>query len=270
MSSVKILYVTQEMVPYLPSTELAEMSRKLPQAIQEQGREIRIFMPKYGCINERRNQLHEVIRLSGMNLIIDDTDHQLIIKVASLPAARMQVYFIDNDDYFRRKFTVADADGTEYADNGDRIVFYARGVLETVKKLRWTPDIIHCHGWFTSLLPAYIKRVYSDDPFFADSKVVYSVYDKDYQNPLSDTILKHLCADGIAENEISTLKSGASYANLCKFAVDFSDGVVQGSREVDAEVMKYARQEGKMILDYADEESYVSAYNDFYNKILGQ
>ncbi|MCQ2369423.1 MAG: glycogen/starch synthase [Paludibacteraceae bacterium] len=269
MDNKKILYVTQEMVPYLPSSELSDLSRKLPQAIQEQGREIRIFMPKYGCINERRNQLHEVIRLSGMNIIIDDSDHQLIIKVASLPAARMQVYFIDNDDYFRRKFTVTDADGAEYPDNGDRAVFFARGVLETVKKLRWTPDIIHCHGWFTSLLPAYIKKIYSDDPFFANSKVVYSVYDKGFQNPLSDTLTKHLSADGIKDNEISLLKSSADYVNLCKFAVDFSDGVVQGCKDVNAEVIEYARKSGKMVLDYADEETYVSAYNDFYNRILG-
>ncbi len=269
MDNKKILYVTQEMMPYLPSSELSEMSRKLPQAIQEQGREIRMFMPKYGCINERRNQLHEVIRLSGMNLIIDDTDHQLIIKVASLPAARMQVYFIDNDDYFRRKFTVAGDDGVEYADNGDRAVFFARGVLETVKKLRWTPDIIHCHGWFTSLLPVYIKKVYSDDPFFANSKVVYSVYDDNYKTPLSDTLTSRLCDDGIGESEISSLKSGTDYVNLCKFAVDFSDGVVQGGKGAEPQVLEYARQSGKMVLDYADEDNYVSAYNDFYNKILG-
>src|SRR5512138_1560307 len=161
MESRKVLFISQEITPYLGETKLSKIGRYLPQGIQERGKEIRTFMPRYGCINERRNQLHEVIRLSGMNLIIDDTDHPLIIKVASIQSARMQIYFIDNDDYFQRKGTVADDDGSEYADNDERCIFFARGVLETVKKLRWTPDIIHCHGWITALAPLYIKKVYN-------------------------------------------------------------------------------------------------------------
>ncbi len=151
----KILYISQEIFPYLPESELANMGRYLPQAVQELGRETRTFMPKFGAINERRNQLHEVIRLSGMNLIIDDTDHPLIIKVASIQAARMQVYFIDNDDYFHRKNTIADDEEEEYDDNDERTIFFVRGVMETVKKLRWTPDVIHCQGWMTALAPLY-------------------------------------------------------------------------------------------------------------------
>ena len=157
MSKTKILFVTQEMIPYMPETEIAKTCRELPQAIQERGHEIRTFMPKYGSINERRNQLHEVIRLSGMNLIIDDTDHPLIIKVASIQAARMQVYFTDNDDYFQRKVGEV-MDEANREDNDERSIFYARGVLETVKKLRWEPDIIHCHGWLSSLVPLYVKK----------------------------------------------------------------------------------------------------------------
>ena len=164
--AVKVLYITQEIFPYLPESEIANKSRQLPQAIQELGREIRTFMPKYGCVNERRNQLHEVIRLSGMNLIIDDTDHQLIIKVASIPAARIQVYFIDNEEFFKRRFVVKDEAGNDFADNDERAIFFARGVLETVKKLRWTPDIIHCHGWMSAIVPVMVKTAYHDDPFF--------------------------------------------------------------------------------------------------------
>ena len=269
MEAKKVLYVTQEMFPYLPASEMANICRKLPQAIQEQGREIRTFMPKYGCINERRNQLHEVIRLSGMNLIIDETDHQLIIKVASIQSARMQVYFIDNEDYFRRKFVLADADGKEFVDNADRAIFFARGVLETVKKLRWTPDIIHCHGWFTSILPAYVKKVYSEDPFFAQSKVVYSVYDNEFKTPLSADITKRVIIDGITAKDLSPLEKGADFANLSKFAINYSDGVIQASKAVDHSVMQYAKDAGKLTLDYVDEENYVSAYNQFYDKVLG-
>jgi len=171
MESKKVLFVSQEITPYLPETELSLIGRTLPQAIQETGKEIRTFMPKYGSINERRNQLHEVIRLSGMNLIIDDTDHPLIIKVASIQAARMQVYFIDNEDYFNRKQAVIDSKGKFFEDNDERMIFFARGVLETVRKLRWSPDLVHCHGWFTSLVPLYLKNAYREDPLFADSKV---------------------------------------------------------------------------------------------------
>ena len=166
MKAKKVLFITQEITPYVPKSPLSVAGRELPQYIQEQGREIRTFMPKWGNINERRNQLHEVIRLSGMNLIIDDTDHPLIIKVASIQAARMQVYFIDNDDYFLHRQMVADENGNEYDDNDERAIFYARGVLETVKKLRWCPDIIHCHSWMSAFAAMYIKKAYNDEPSF--------------------------------------------------------------------------------------------------------
>ena len=166
MASNRILYVCQEVAPYVPDTEGALLCRRLSQAMQERGNEIRTFMPRYGCINERRHQLHEVIRLSGMNLIIDDNDHQLIIKVASIPSARVQIYFIDNDDYFARKAILRDADENYFEDNDERAIFFARGVLETVKKLRWTPTVVHCHGWFSSIVPIYLKKVFADDPIF--------------------------------------------------------------------------------------------------------
>jgi starch synthase len=176
---------------------MANMGRYLPQAVQEKGLEVRIFMPKFGSINERRNQLHEVIRLSGMNIIIDDTDHPLIIKVASIPAARMQVYFIDNEDYFHRKNTVANENNEEYDDNDERAIFFARGVMETVKKLRWSPDVIHCEGWITALVPLYVKKSYNDDPFFKHSKVVYSIFDDEFKKPLDEKFMDKILMDGI-------------------------------------------------------------------------
>ena len=182
MEDVKILYIAQEIMPYVPESEMSAICRKLPQAVQEKQKDVRLFMPKFGSINERRNQLHEVIRLSGQNIAIDDTDHPLIIKVASVPAARMQVYFIDNEDLFTRKGITADADGNEFEDNDERAIFFARGVLETVRKLRWTPDIIHCHGWFSSFIPFYVKKACNEDPFFKNAKIVTSLYNDSFKD----------------------------------------------------------------------------------------
>ena len=181
MKAKKILFITQEMIPFVPESENALFGKNLPKSIQDNGHEIRTFTPKWGIINERRNQLHEVIRLSGMNIIIDDTDHPLIIKVASLPQARMQIYFIDNDDYFMKRMMDKDENGIPYPDNGERAIFYARGVLETVKKLRWTPDVIHCHGWISAIVPIYIKKAYNDEPSYANCKIVYSATEPEFQ-----------------------------------------------------------------------------------------
>ena len=186
MSVKKVLFITQEITPYVPESEQAIIGRDLPQAIQDKGREIRTFMPKWGNINERRNQLHEVIRLSGMNLIIDDTDHPLIIKVASIQAARRQVYFIDNDDYFLHRQMTSDEDGNDYEDNGERAIFYARGVLETVKKLRWVPEIIHCQGWMGAVVPFYVKTAYREEPSFANTKIVTSLFSKALKKDLGN------------------------------------------------------------------------------------
>ncbi len=267
--TVKILFISQEITPYLPETEISTICRNLPQAVQEKGREIRTFMPRYGHVNERRNQLHEVIRLSGMNLIIDDTDHPLIIKVASIQSARMQVYFIDNEDYFQRKAIVADEDGNEFEDNDERIIFFVRGVIETVKKLRWAPDIIHCHGWMTALAPIYIKKAYSDDPFFKNAKVVYSVYGDDFKNSLDDNFNKKLVIDGIEDSHLDILKEKEiDFSTLTKFAIEYSDGVIQGSESISQEVKEHIDKKGVPFLDYCCSETYVDKYDDFYSQII--
>ncbi len=265
---MKVLFIHQEITPYLKETPMSLIGRYLPQGIQEKGKEIRIFMPRFGNINERRNQLHEVIRLSGMNMIINDTDHPLIIKVASIQKARIQIYFIDNDDFFtKRKTTVADKDGVIFEDNDDRTVFFSRGVIETVKKLNWPPDVIHCHGWMTSLVPLYIKRAFKDNPLFSDSKVVYSLYDDDFQGAFRKGYDKKLKMPGIIAKEIKWLKNPI-YANIQKSALDFADGIVIASPNVNPDVEKYARSLNKPILEYQGEENYVDAYNDFYDKIV--
>ena len=265
----KVLFITQEITPYVSESEMSLVGRNLPQAIQEKGRELRTFMPKWGNINERRNQLHEVIRLSGMNLIIDDTDHPLIIKVASIQSARMQVYFIDNDDYFQNRLQVVDENGVEYEDNDARAIFYARGVLETVKKLRWCPDVIHCHGWMTALAPLYIKKAYKDEPSFRDAKVVFSLYDNDFKEPFHPDFASKLLLKGISKKDVADLKEPVDYTALCKLAVDYSDGVIQQSEHVNEEVIAYARQIGKPVLGYQSPEIFADACNDFYDQVWG-
>jgi len=269
MTSKKILFISQEITPYLPESEVSTIGRMLPQGIQERGKEIRTFMPRFGCINERRNQLHEVIRLSGMNLIIDDTDHPLIIKVASIQAARMQVYFIDNDDFFSRKNTLSDENGVYFGDNDERAIFFARGVIETVKKLQWSPDLIHCHGWFTGLIPLYIKKYYNDEPLFMDSQVVTSIYDEAFDKPLSKRLKDKLTWDGISSDDLEVIDD-PDYENLMKLSINFSDGIVFGSKTINPNVEKYVKKSGLPFIDYQPAESYIDVYSEFYDKILSE
>lgn len=268
MDAKKILFITQEITPYLPESEIATICRNLPQGIQERGREIRTFMPKFGNINERRNQLHEVIRLSGMNLIIDDTDHPLIIKVASIQSARMQVYFIDNEDFFHRKNTTQDDDGNDYIDNDDRSIFYVRGVLETVKKLRWIPDIIHCHGWMTAPTALYIRRMYADDPCLKDAKIVYSIYDDEFGTPFRQDFSKKLKMDGAKDDDVDGLREDTSFIGLTKLAIDQSDGVIQGSETINPVLSDYAQNSGTPFLSYQPSDTYIDAFNTFYDVVL--
>lgn len=263
---VKILFISQEITPYLPETEVATICRELPQFVQEKGCEIRTFMPCFGCINERRNQLHEVQRLSGMNLIIDDTDHPLIIKVASIQTARMQVYFIDNDDYFGRKHTMTDSDGNHFPDNDERAIFFARGVLETVRKLRWAPDIIHCHGWFTALVPLYVKKTLREDPIFADAKVVYSLYDDQFPNSFSKNFKQKILMEGISKKDLAIMEN-PDYEGLAKLAIQYSDAVVVVGTAVDNQLVEYAESKQKKILKQIDPESCSEAYSDFYDTL---
>jgi starch synthase len=267
MEKAKVLFVTQEITPYLKETPMSMIGRHLPQGIQERGKEIRTFLPRYGHINERRNQLHEVIRLSGMNLIIDDNDHPLIIKVASIQQARMQIYFIDNEDYFQRKYAFHDKNNKFFNDNDERAIFYSRGVLETVKKLGWSPDIVHCHGWITSLVPLYIKKAYKDNPLFTDTKVVFSVYDDEFKETMSKDFANKIKLDGITTKDLKHYKT-PSFVNIMKAAIDFSDATIIGSPDINTEIRKYIRESEKPHLDFQPLDRYIDAYSDFYDEIL--
>ena len=268
MRKARVLFVSQEITPYLDETHIGKIARRLPQAIQERGKEIRTFMPKYGNINERRHQLHEVIRLSGMNIVINNADHPLIIKVASIPTARMQVYFIDNDDYFQRKATLTDkATGKYFDDNDERLVFFNRGVIETVKKLGWSPDIIHCQGWFTGLTPLYVKKAFIEDPLFAEAKVIFTIYDEEYTKVLNKKIIDKAIIDGVTKKDLKHIED-ASYVNLMKLAIDHSDGISFGSEKINEELVKYAKKSGKPVLEFKGEAEYADAYNEFYDLVL--
>jgi starch synthase len=267
----KILFVNSEMTPYLPESTISNIGRHLPQGIQESGREIRSFMPRYGNINERRNQLHEVIRLSGMNLVVNDIDRPLIIKVASISSDRMQVYFIDNEDYFHRKFVFSGEDGKFFEDNDERAIFFARGVLETVKKLRWKPDVIHCQGWISHILPLYLKKAYKDDPIFTDCKVVLSLYDEIAQENFAEDMKAKMVIPGIKNKDVDILKT-ANGINLAKLAIQNSDGIIIGSPQLCDEVTQAVAASKLPVLPYVDQSdsAYIKEYNQFYDKILGE
>jgi len=267
----RVLFVNSEIFPYMPESNISVCGRFLPQGIQEGGKEIRAFMPRYGCINERRNQLHEVIRLSGMNIVINNVDRPLVIKVSSISAARMQVYFIDNEDYFHRKAIYSDAEGHFFSDNDERAIFFARGVLETVKKLRWKPDIVHCQGWISHFLPVYLKKVYNDDPIFADTKVVLSLHNDCLEEKFNSKTHDKLLLGNLRKSDVSII-SEANGINLAKLAVQYADGVIRATPDIDGRLEEYIQTRGVKVLPYIsiskDDPAYIKEYNSFYDQIL--
>ncbi|AXG73812.1 glycogen synthase [Flavobacterium arcticum] len=268
MEDKRILYVSSEVVPYLAENEVSLMSYEVPKMINDQGGQIRIFMPRYGNINERRHQLHEVIRLSGMNLVVNDMDMPLIIKVASIPKERIQVYFIDNDEYFKRKATFSDEDGVLYPDNDERAIFFAKGVVETVKKLNWVPDIIHVHGWMAALLPVYMKHYYKNEALFADTKIVTSVYNQSFEGTLDAGMFKKVLFDEIPEDAVKPLET-PNYENILKTAIAHSDATIISSENLSDELTKFVEESGKPFLPYVSKDKFAEAYTNFYkNEVL--
>ena len=265
----RVQFVNSEMLPYLPESDIANIGRFLPQGIQERKKEIRSFMPRYGCINERKNQLHEVIRLSGMNIVISDVDRPLVIKVASISSARMQVYFIDNEDYFHRKSVYRDEKGEFFADNGERAIFFARGVLETVKKLRWAPDVIHCQGWISHVLPLYLKKAYIDDPIFSNSKVVLSLYN-DAPETFPDDLKEKMLFGNVTEKDLEVMTEPTGTI-LAKLAASYSDGIILGADGIPEELTDFCSKAGLPVLPYNAEAiqngSYIEDYNSFYDNL---
>ena len=268
MKDKRILYVSSEVVPYLAENEVSLMSYDVPKMINDQGGQIRIFMPRYGNINERRHQLHEVIRLSGMNLVVNDLDMPLIIKVASIPKERIQVYFIDNDEYFKRKATFADEEGVMYPDNDERAIFFAKGVVETVKKLNWVPDIIHVHGWMAAMLPIYLKHFYKNEALFSETKIVTSVYSQSFDGTLDAEMINKVKFDGIPDEAITDLEI-PDYENIMKATVMHSDAVIIASENLSSSLTKFIESSGKPFLPFVPKDKFAEAYTDFYkNEVL--
>ena len=268
MKETKILYISSEMQPFLPATNTSKMSFQVARKMNQKGAQIRVFMPRYGVINERRHQLHEVIRLSGVNLIIDDIDMPLIIKVASIPKERMQVYFIDNDEYFRRKYVFADKEDVLFEDNDERAIFFAKGVVETVKKLNWSPDIIHVQGWLASLVPLYLKEYFKNDALFIDSKIVTSIYNEPFEGEINPDLVNKIAFDGIEKEKFSILEK-PNYSNLQKIAVDYSDAIIKACDGLPDGLEEHLDGVEKPILEYLAEEEFVEGYIDFYqNQVL--
>ncbi len=268
---VKILFITQEIDPYIKETEIAEICRKFPQYTQDKGCEIRTFMPCFGHINERRNQLHEVQRLSGLNIIIDDSDHPLIIKVATIQGTRMQVYFIDNEDFFHRHGIAKDKEGNYFNDNDERGIFYVRSVLETIKKLRWTPDIIHIHGWIAALAPIYIKKSYASDPFFANSKIIYSIYKDSFECKIREGFDERVLFDEIERKDVEALKGETFNTDtLHKLAINHSDAIICASETITEDLERYIAEKDIPFLPYSTEErdeNYWNFFTSIYPKL---
>lgn len=266
MSKTRVLFVSQEIVPFSSESNIANSSRQIPQAVHERGKETRIFMPRYGKINERRHQLHEVIRLSGMNLIVNDSDHPLIIKVASIPQIRLQVYFIDNEEYFHRKAVFHDDSAQLFPDNDMRMIFFTKGVLETVKKLGWAPDIIHCHGWFTSLMPLYVKKLYNQDPHFADAKIVFSLYNDAFEGTLDNKLQQKVSFDNIEASDLSEV-AVPTHSNLMKLGMRYADGVILGDREIATDLNASIDSLEVPVLRQFEEGDYLTAVDEFFDTV---
>lgn len=264
MEDKRILFVSSEVVPYLAENEVSSMSYDVPKMVNDQGGQIRIFMPRYGNINERRHQLHEVIRLSGMNLVVNDLDMPLIIKVASIPKERIQVYFIDNDEYFKRKATFADEEGVLYPDNDERAIFFAKGVVETVKKLNWVPDIIHVHGWLAALLPIYMKHFYKDEALFENTKIVSSIYSQSFNESLNPELINKIKFDGIPLKAIAELEN-PNYENIIKASINHSDAVIIASDSLSDTLTKFIETAGKPFLPFVQKDKFAETYTNFYN-----
>ncbi len=265
MNKKKVLYITQEIDPFVNDSGIGELIQKLPSFAQDSGMEIRILMPRFGTINERRHRLHEVVRLSGMNIIIDDDDYALIIKVASLPGSRIQVYFLDNDEFFKRKFVFEDEEGNPYDDNQDRMIFFCKGALEIVKKFGWPPDIIHCHGWMTSLIPFYLKTVYKNDPVFKQSKVILSLYEKSLESTFTDSFFKKAAINNLKMDQLNVFKNGTGIA-LQKGAIQYADGIIQGSSNLHESLLQAVQTHNKPYIE-TPEEDFLPNYIDFYKTI---
>ncbi|MBK8818785.1 MAG: glycogen/starch synthase [Saprospiraceae bacterium] len=268
MSKTKILFVTQELNPYTELSILSDIARKIPSVAHDKGFEFRVLMPKFGIINERRHRLHEVVRLSGMNIIVDDEDYPLIIKVASLPGARLQVYFLDNEEFFKRKAVFYDEEGNAFDDNQERLVFFCKGVMETVKKFGWAPDIVHLHGQMTSLIPLYIKEAYKNDPVFRDAKIIYSIYEDGLGKTFTNNFMNIAVINDLEAKNLEVFNNNG-IIDLHQGAIHYADGITAGNENVNDFVLQHAKEGNLRYLDHVEGvDEVTNSMLEFYHSIL--
>jgi starch synthase len=267
MSKIRILYVASEINPFLQTTEVADFVRKLPQAMQERGMEIRILVPRFGLINERKNRLHEVVRLSGINIAVGDEEKPLIIKVASIPNAKLQVYFIDNEDYFHRKSMFHDKENKFYEDNDERAIFFCKGVIETVRKLGWAPDVVHCNDWITSFIPLYLKTTYKNDPLFKNTKTVFTIYNNSFTHKFKGDLMGKVRMMDIEDNMLGHLKT-ADYEGFIKLGAQFSDVVSTAGDNKKLEGLVKKLKETK-IETIEKDDNYTESFYNLYTELVG-
>lgn len=270
MSKLRILYVASEINPFLQTSAVADFVRKLPQAMQERGMEIRILVPRFGLINERKNRLHEVVRLSGINIAVGDEEKPLVIKVASIPNAKLQVYFIDNEDYFHRKSVFFDKNDNFYKDNDERAIFFCKGVLETVKKLGWAPDIVHCNDWMTSLIPLYLKTTYKNDPLFQETKSVFTIYNNSFAHQFDEDLLDKVKMMDISDSMLENLKT-ADFAGFIKTGAQYADAVIRAEEEVNEGLNNLLEEieKQKTVNTIEKDDNFLDSYYNLYNELVG-
>jgi len=270
MSKLRILYVASEINPFLQTSEVADFVRKLPQAMQERGMEIRILVPRFGLINERKNRLHEVVRLSGINISVGEEEKPLIIKVASIPNAKLQVYFIDNEDYFQRKSVFHDKENKFYDDNDERAIFFCKGVIETVKKLGWGPDIVHCTDWMTSLIPLYLKTTYKNDPLFKETKTVFTVYTNKLAHKFKNNLIEKVKMMDIEDQMLDNLKTG-DLEGFVRLGIEYSDAVITSDKTINKDLVGlFSESEGNKKVDTIEKgDNFTDSYFNLYNELVG-
>ncbi len=268
MSKLKILYAATEINPFLQTTKVAEFLQTLPQGMQERGMEIRIFVPRFGLINERKNRLHEVVRLSGINIAVGEDEKPLVIKVASIPNAKLQVYFIDNEDYFHRKSVFVDKNNKFHQDNDERAIFFCKGVLETVKKLGWAPDIVHCNDWMTGLIPMYLKTTYKKDPIFKDSKSMFTVYNHNYKHKFDGDLLEKVKMLDIEDSMLEHLKS-SDLDSFIKIGMEYADSVIKTNENFSENISALFNEfmETNSISTVSADDTLLDSYYNLYNEL---
>jgi starch synthase len=268
MSTLRILYVASEINPFLQTTEVADFLLQLPQEMQERGMEIRILVPRFGLINERKHRLHEVVRLSGINITVGEDEKPLIIKVASIPNAKLQVYFLDNEDYFQRKSVFLDKENNFYDDNDERAIFFCKGVLETVKKLGWSPDIVHCTDWMTALIPLYLKTTYKNDPVFKDTKSVFTVYNNGFDHKFEGPLIDKAKMMDISDEMLANLRS-ADFEGFIKLGCQYADATVKAGETHSDGLNKILDELSEKKIDTVlEQENFVEAYYNLYAELL--